>query len=198
MLKPVSKHKYKLAVLLCLQGLVLHACEAGLSESVEAGLSESDDAVPAVKQNDAVQTRLISVYLKPLQDFGYIPLFDGRIVVAEPVTTVPVTMAKGTVLTAGIDVVHIGTSCQVLQETYPELRDCLEEETAEFRYGAVESTATTNSDGVAQLYVGDSDKYRLRVNSWATEEDARCFWGGQETLDLNSTDVTVQVLIFCE
>ena len=145
-----------------------------------------------------MQTRLISVYLKPQQDYGYAPLFEGRIITAEPVTTVPVAMARGTVLTAGIDVVHIGASCQELQQTYPGLRDCAEEETADFRYGAVESSAVTGASGFAQLTVGDSEKYRLKVKSWATEEDAKCFWGGQEILDSAATVVDVQMLIFCE
>ena len=111
---------------------------------------------------------------------------------------VPVTMARGTVLTAGVDVVHIGASCQMLQETYPAMRDCVEEETAEFQYGAVESTAVTDTDGFAQLYIGGSERYRLRVKSWATKEDAKCFWSGQESFDSAVSEVTVQVLVFCE
>lgn len=190
MFRPV----HKLMVVLCLQGLALHACDADFSES--------DDEVSAIVtgkvQSDGVQTRLISVYLKPLQDSNYTPLFDGRIVVAESVSTVPVTVAKGSVLTEGVDVVHVGASCQGLQETYPEIRNCEEEETAEFQYGAAESTATINAEGFTQLYVGDSEKYRLRVKSWATEEDANCFWGGQETLDSAATDITLQVHVFCE
>jgi len=188
------KSVYKLIIVLCLQGLFLHACDGGFSESIDLDSA----AVTSKAQNDAVPARLISVYLKPQQDFGFSPLFDGRVVVAEAVSLVPVTMAKGTVLTAGVDVIHIGASCQVLQETFPDMHDCVEEETAEFQYGAVESTAVTNADGFAQLYVGGSEKYRLRVKSWATEEDAKCFWGGQETLDSAVSDVTVPVLIFCE
>jgi len=48
------------------------------------------------------------------------------------------------------------------------------------------------------LSVGDSEQYRLRVKSWATEEDAKCFWGGQETLGTTAADVTVKVRVFCE
>ncbi len=190
----MPKPVVKLLIVLCLHGLLLQACDASLSES--------DDALSApligMAQNDAMPARLISVYLKPQQDFAYTPLFGGRIVVAESVSMVPVTLAKGTVLTAGIDVVHVGESCEVLQSTYPELRDCEEQETAEFHYGAVASTAVFNADGYALLTVDGGKKYRLRVKSWATEEDARCFWGGQGVLDSVATELTVPVLVFCE
>ena len=188
------KSVVKLIIVLGVQGLFLHACDAGYSETGDVVSA----TVASKTQNDAVPARLITVYLKPRQDLGYIPLFDGRVVVAESVSMVPVTMARGTVVTAGVDVVHIGASCQMLQETYPAMRDCVEEETAEFQYGAVESTAVTDTDGFAQLYVSGSGRYRLRVKSWATEEDAKCFWGGQESFDSAVSEVTVQVLVFCE
>jgi len=161
------KSVVKLIIVFGVQGLFLHACDAGYSDTGDVVSA----TVASKTQNDAVPARLITVYLKPRQDLGYIPLFDGRVVVAESVSMVPVTMAKGTVVTAGVDVVHIGASCQMLQETYPAMRDCVEEETAEFQYGAVESTAITDADGFAQLYVSGSERYRLRVKSWATDED---------------------------
>lgn len=160
-----------------------------------------DDSVKAENSksfNDGTQSRVLSVYLNPEPDYSFLPEFNGRIVVAEPVYTVPVDMARGKAIVDGVAVVYVGESCDTLLAGYPDIQDCTQEETAEFQYGEVESTATTDSDGFATLTPGNAAKYRVRVKSWVTTEDDKCFWGGSETIGSEDTEVSVPVLVFCE
>lgn len=181
----------KLFSLLALQVFVIQGCDSIGADDTSATTFEKT-------QDDASHTRVITIFLKPQQDPGFIPLLEGRVVEAAPVSAVAVTEARGNQIINGIDVVHIGKSCSALQDTYPDLRSCEETETARLQYGDVESTVVADSDGFASLSLGDAEMYRLKVKSWATDEDTKCFWGGQETIDVVATTVTIPLLVFCE
>lgn len=170
--------------------LVLQGCD-----SIGAGTTES---TIEKTQDDASHTRAITVFLKPQQDPGYIPVLEGRVVEAAQVSARAVVEARGNLTINDVDVVHIGKSCAALRDAYPDLLSCEEAETVRFEYGDVETTVVTDSDGFASLFLGDAEKYRLKVKSFATDEDAKCFWGGQETIDVEATTVTIPLLVFCE
>ena len=71
-------------------------------------------------------------------------------------------------------------------------------ETIEFVYGEAESTTTTDTEGFSALTLGEHDKYRVSIQSWPTEEDDKCYWGGSEILERTDTTLGVPVLVFCE
>jgi|GEM_PF-2816978 len=171
----------------------LIACDA-----TDTSISDNSNSADTKLLNDGIKNRAVTVYLVPEQDYSFVPVFNDRVVLAEPVYTVPVDMARGTATVDGTEVVYVGESCEVLQVTYPDIHDCVQEETAEFTYGDVEATVATDNEGSASLRLGDAENYRVRVKSWVTEEDAKCFWGGSETLGATETEVSIPVLVFCE
>lgn len=183
----------RLFIVVCVQILLLAGCDAADPLSGDA-----DGDVTAKLPSDDVPDKLVSIYLEPQFPSSHTPVLGNRIVVAEPVYTVPVSIARASGLVDGINVVYVGLSCQHLLAKYPESSDCTEEETAEFEYGDVVSTANTDAEGFASLLLGGAEKYRVRVQSWATEEDSKCYWGGEETIDVSESAVPIPVLVFCE
>ena len=68
----------------------------------------------------------------------------------------------------------------------------------ELEYEDIESTATTDTEGFAALYLGEHEKYRISVQSFVTTEDEKCFWGGSEILEQTTITLEIPVIVFCE
>lgn len=183
----------RFALLALVQAFFLVACDASSEDATQTVIKSGQ-----VQNDPLVSSRSVVVTLEPQQDYRYVPSFNGRVILAEPVTTVAANMAKGDIEVDGVNVVYVGESCEQLLQRYPQLENCQEEGTAEFRYQEIETTALTDDDGYATLSLGNAEKYRLRVTSFATDEDDKCFWGGQKTIGITETTVTVPMLIFCE
>ncbi len=177
---------------------LLAACESDES-AIDRSTEISTAGAGTTKEVNTgkVLSRLISVKLEVPQPHTYTPFFADRAVVAEPVYSVPVTTARGQAVMQGVSVIYVGDDCISLQARY-DLLDCVEEETAEFKYGEAEATVTTNFDGYTDVYLGDAEKYRLRVVSFKTAEDPKCFWGGAKTVVSTDTSVAIPMLVFCE
>ena len=188
---------HKFFILICCIALV--SCDAAEPSADSAKtIIVDDDNGNAKSLNDDAPGRLVTLFLEYQLPNSYTPAIDGRTIVAEPVYTVPGSMARGQGLVDGITVVYVGASCSELQSKYSSLYDCVEQETDVLQYGEAESSTTTNSDGFASMYLGDAGKYRLRVQSFVTVEDPKCYWGGERSINLGESDVSIPLLVFCE
>lgn len=180
-------------------GVLLVGCDSDNSaESIDASSQMSDDPAIAAALNNNESSRLVSVYLESEPNNGFIPMYIDRVIVAEPITLVPKVRAEGKALVSDVNTTIVGSSCDELVEKYPALSSCTEVEDVEFKYGDPEYTATTDREGFAALFLGSHDKYRVRVQSWVTAEDNKCYWGGSEILQANLSSVGIPVLVFCE
>lgn len=180
---------------------VVAGCDVDEPMIIGTDSSEGDGEVGAASEkafDDYLPARTISLYLQPQLPNSHTAVLDRRVVTAEPVYPVPASMARAQGLTDGVDVVYVGKSCSGLMARYPDLYNCVEEETVEFEYGETIATVETNSEGFASIVLGGAEKYRLRVQSWATEEDAKCYWGGEETIDASESEIKIPLLVFCE
>lgn len=177
--------------------LVLVGCD---SDAPDDSVDSPSPPIPgmAAAHDDGENSRLVSVYLQSEPNNGFIPMYVDRVVVAEPVIVVPTSRAEGKAIVSDIDTTIIGGSCDELVSKYPSLSSCIEVETVEFQYGEPEYTAVTDREGFAALFLGGHDKYRVRVQSWATAEDNQCYWGGSEILEANLSSMGIPVLVFCE
>ncbi len=162
------------------------------------GREATQSPAVAAAQDSQQNSRLVSVYLQSPPNTGFIPVYGDRIVTAEPVTLVSVTRAKGKAIVQNIDTTIIGDSCSQLGADYPELIDCSEVNSMELEFEDIESTATTDAEGFAALYLGEHEKYRISVQSFVTTEDEKCFWGGSEILEQTTITLEMPVIVFCE
>jgi len=152
----------------------------------------------AAAHDDVQPSRLVTVYLQAQPNSGFIPSYADRVIVAEPVSVIPVKRAEGKAVVQEIEVNIIGESCEQMRTKYHTLSGCEEVDTVKLEYGQIEVSATTDTEGFAALHLGDHEKYRLRVQSWVTREDAKCYWGGSEILERDDTTLKIPVLVFCE
>lgn len=184
----------KLVALAAVQIFLLTACDAANPLS--------DAAVDDTAMTNALKVnagnRALSLYLEASTTSSYVPIFENRLVIAEPVYTVPVTVVRAQALVDGVNVVYYGESCPELQKKNLDIRDCVVEETVEFRQGEIESTVITDSEGFANIHLSDTGKYRLRVQSFATKEDSKCYWGGDAVVDDGVAEVAIPLYVFCE
>lgn len=148
--------------------------------------------------DDAPKTRLVSVYLQAQPNNGFIPVYADRIIAAEPMTLVPKIRAQGKAIVQDIDTIIVGSSCDQLRSDHPQLLSCEEVDAVDFKYGKTESTVTTDAEGFAALYLGEHEKYRISVKSYATREDPHCFWGGSEVLEATASSLAIPLHVFCE
>lgn len=184
-----------------LQSVAVFFVVAGCDSDMPADSADSTSAsIPgmAAALDDEENSRLVSVYLQSEPGSGFIPMYVDRVVVAEPVIVVPSLRAEGKAIVSNIDTTIVGSSCDELASKYPSLSSCAEVETVEFQFGEPLYTAVTDREGFAALFLGGHDKYRVRVQSWATAEDSKCYWGGSEILEANLASIGIPVLVFCE
>ena len=177
--------------------LLLTACLCAAGCESEDAPNATSPSIGAA-HNGSENTRLVSVYLKSEPNNGFIPVYADRVVIAEPVMVVPKMRAEGRATIQNINTIILGSSCTDLYDKYPSVSDCNEVETIEFEYGEAESTTTTDTEGFSALTLGEHDKYRVSIQSWPTEEDDKCYWGGSEILERTDTTLGVPVLVFCE
>lgn len=163
------------------------------------GCSVIDVARPKVAAalDNIAAPRTVTVYLVADPSVGFVPTYQDRIVTAEPVTVSQVTRAEGKKTVQGITTIIVGDSCEGLTRNYSDLQACKEVDSTVRRYGEIEATAATDSEGFAILELGPMD-YRISMQTWQTAEDKKCSWSGSEMLPESSRVLELPVLVFCE
>jgi len=151
-----------------------------------------------VSAADETGSRLVGVSLIGDPSYGFIPQYQGKRILAEPVFPKVTTVAQGQLEVQGINTLVVGESCEVLRANHPALSACEATELQLSEYGPVEAAAYTDTEGFAALSLQVGQPYRLRLESWQTAEDAACLWTGFGELSADALSTTIELVVLCE
>ncbi len=190
-----------ISVLLLAQGGCMSAGSDETADSAEPPMASAHGEKLPESQPDsgiAQALRTVVVYLSADPGVGFVPEYQGRSLTVSLIAQQTRTAATGLLNTDGIETYVIGASCASLRTRYPQMISCEITEMLQNGQGLVAARATTDQEGFVSFAVEQHIEYRLNLQSWVTQEDDKCFWGGTAVLPAQITSLEMPLHVFCE